>query len=59
VWDEQFDRDLAETLEYWYGPGGLWWDTEHEESSTKSAIESSAAPGEYFPPENAENRSEY
>jgi hypothetical protein len=59
VWDEQFDRDLAETLEYWYGPGGMWWDTEHEESSTKRAIEEAAAPGEYFPPAGADEPSDY
>ncbi len=31
VWNEQFDRDLAEDLLDYYGPGGLWWDTEEEE----------------------------
>ncbi len=30
VWDEPFDRSLAEELQRYYGPGGLWWDTEEE-----------------------------
>jgi len=30
VWHEQFDRDLAEELVKYYGPGGMWWDTDHE-----------------------------
>lgn len=30
VWDEPFDRSLAGILEMYYGPGGLWWDTEGE-----------------------------
>ena len=49
VWNAQFDVDLAEGLMYWYGPGGMWWDTEHEESSAKRAIENSLAPGAYVP----------
>ena len=51
-WDAQFDVDLAEGLMYWYGPGGLWWDTDHAESSAKRAIDASAAPGEYTPPDD-------
>lgn len=31
VWNEQFDRDLAEDLLNYYGPGGLWWDTDEDE----------------------------
>ncbi len=50
VWDAQFDVDLAEDLMYYYGPGGMWWDTEHAESSAKRAIEASQAPGAYQPP---------
>jgi hypothetical protein len=50
VWNAQFDVDLAEDLMYYFGPGGVWWDTEHEKSSAKRAIENSAHPGEYeFP----------
>jgi hypothetical protein len=51
-WDAQFDVDLAEGLLYWYGPGGIWWDTEHDESSSKRAIERSAFPGDYVAPED-------
>jgi hypothetical protein len=51
-WDAQFDVDLATMLMYWYGPGGMWWDTEHEESSAKRAIENSLAPGAYVPRED-------
>jgi hypothetical protein len=47
TWDAQFDRDLATALMYWYGPGGMWWDTEHDESSAKRAIENSLPPGEF------------
>lgn len=49
-WNEAFDVELAEGLSYWYGPGGVWWDTEHEESAGKRAIERSAAPGTVTPP---------
>jgi hypothetical protein len=48
-WDAQFDVDLANALSYWYGPGGIWWDHDHDESSAKAAIMRSAAPGEYEP----------
>lgn len=30
VWGEAFDRNLARALENWFGPGGRWWDTNHE-----------------------------
>jgi hypothetical protein len=48
-WDAQFDVDLANALMYWYGPGGMWWDTEHDDSSAKRAIEKSLRPGDYVP----------
>jgi len=50
VWNADFDVDLAEDLMIFFGPGGLWWDTDHEESSTKRSIENSLRPGEYTPP---------
>jgi hypothetical protein len=46
-WDAQFDVDLANALSYWYGPGGIWWDHDHDESSAKRAIANSLPPGEY------------
>jgi len=49
VWNAPFDVELANDLMYYLGPGGLWWDTEHEESSTKRAIERSLRPGEFVP----------
>ena len=52
VWNAQFDVDLAEDLMYWYGPRGMWWDTDHEDSSAKRAIENSGRPGEYTPSED-------
>ncbi|MFA9566508.1 MAG: hypothetical protein ACERLM_17735, partial [Acidimicrobiales bacterium] len=55
VWNAPFDVDLAEDLEIFFGPGGLWWDTDHEESSTKRSIENSLAPGEYTPPAKDED----
>jgi cytochrome c1 len=51
-WDAQFDVDLANALMYWYGPGGMWWDTDHEKSSARRAIERSAYPGDYVAPED-------
>ena len=30
VWDEPFDRGLATELQRYYGPGGIWWDTEED-----------------------------
>ena len=53
-WTTQFDVDLATDLMYWYGPGGMWWDTEHDDSSAKRAIENSAEPGSYKPVEDPE-----
>jgi len=49
VWNAPFDVDLAEDLEVFFGPGGLWWDTEHEESATKRALDNAAAPGSFIP----------
>jgi len=54
VWNAQFDVDLANALMYWYGPGGMWWDTEHEESSAKRAIENSLPPGAFVPRDDPE-----
>jgi hypothetical protein len=31
VWNEAFDRNLARDLQRYFGPGGLWWDTDHDE----------------------------
>jgi hypothetical protein len=53
-WDAPFDVDLANMLMYWYGPGGMWWDTDHEKSMAKRAIENSLAPGAYVPHEDPE-----
>ena len=58
VWNAEFDVHLAEELMEYFGPGGMWWDTEHEESSTKRAIENSLAPGEYTPPTMEEDISD-
>jgi hypothetical protein len=33
-------------LSYYFGPGGVWWDTEHVEASTQRLLRSSARPGE-------------
>jgi len=49
VWNAPFDVALANALSYWFGPGGMWWDTTHEESSTKRALERSLRPGEFVP----------
>lgn len=44
-WDEQFDVDLADALSYWYGPGGMWWDTTAMKSMARRFIDHAAAPG--------------
>jgi len=49
VWNAPFDVELAEDLKIFLGPGGLWWDTDHEESPTKRALDNAAAPGSYVP----------
>jgi hypothetical protein len=30
VWNQPFDRNLARRLQRYYGPGGIWWDTEED-----------------------------
>jgi mono/diheme cytochrome c family protein len=51
TWDAHFDRVLANKLKAYLGPGGKWWDTDHEKSFTKAILENAAVPGEYVPPE--------
>ncbi|MFQ6104581.1 MAG: T9SS type A sorting domain-containing protein [Candidatus Glassbacteria bacterium] len=42
-WTEASDVALADTLMYWYGPGGLWWDT------TPGGIEGDETGGSLLP----------
>lgn len=30
VWNESFDRNLARELQKYYGPGGVWWNTNND-----------------------------
>lgn len=46
TWNEAFDVDLAQALAHFFGPGGVWWDTEEHDSATKMLLEASAVPGE-------------
>jgi hypothetical protein len=57
VWNAQFDRDLAEELEYYFGPGGMWWDTDAEaaKSMTRRALDAAPQPGNYVEPEDLED----
>jgi hypothetical protein len=50
-WAAEFDVDLAEILMYYFGPGGMWWDTDHEHSMTKGMLQNAPAPGSYVPPD--------
>ncbi len=50
-WNEVTDVQLAEKLMWWYGPGGLWWDTDIEKSSSRRALRKALPPGSYDPPE--------
>ncbi|MFV2072615.1 MAG: ammonia-forming cytochrome c nitrite reductase subunit c552 [Thermoanaerobaculales bacterium] len=58
AWDDPFDVELAEELEVFFGPGGLWWDTDEEHSITKRALDNAAVPGSYVPPTNTEDISD-
>jgi len=51
-WGEQFDRDLATDLMYWYGPGGEWWDTTEPASMTRSILRTTMPPGRYEAPDD-------
>jgi hypothetical protein len=44
-WAETFDVLNAHELMKYFGPGGAWWDTEHEESMMQDAMAKAAAPG--------------
>ena len=51
-WDAPFDVDLSETLARFYGPGGVWWDTEHPMSSMRQILELAPLAGTYELPED-------
>lgn len=51
-WDQGFDRLTAIELEKYFGPGGIWWDTEDEDSATSEHLKNASPPGEYqLPPD--------
>ncbi len=45
-WDLAFDRQSARQLKRYFGPNGIWWDTNQLDSVTFKNLESAAAPGE-------------
>ncbi len=54
-WTQSRDKRRAKLLEKWFGQGGTWWDTSDPGSVTFENLEYlSARPGEYQPPESAE-----
>ena len=46
TWDTGFDRQLANKLSRYFGPGGIWWDTTDTDSVTFENLESAAYPGD-------------
>jgi len=50
-WDAQFDVDLATKLMEWYGPGGMWWDTEMPTSAEGQILRMAHPPGTFDHPE--------
>jgi hypothetical protein len=51
VWNAPFDVELAEILEYFFGSGGMWWDTDHEKSMTGQLLQDAILPGSYAKPD--------
>lgn len=58
VWDDPFDVELSQRLEAYYGPDGVWWDTEEggdddgegEATMMRRVMDQAAAPGEVETP---------
>lgn len=55
TWNEEFDTKNAEALKKFFGPGGIWWDTDHAKSATGKALAVTAAPGSVPPPADPDN----
>lgn len=57
IWNSDFEVQNATKLMDYFGPGGIWWDTEAEDSLAGMAIKAAAAPGEiiYDPDEEPED----
>ncbi|MCP4902215.1 MAG: hypothetical protein GY906_35055, partial [bacterium] len=53
TWTNLFDRMTARELKKYYGPGGLWWDTDHEESMMFTIMHEAARPGAVEDPTKA------
>jgi hypothetical protein len=49
VWNKAFDRQAARKLRQYFGPGGIWWDTDDGDSVTFENLEKAALPGEVGP----------
>jgi len=45
TWTNYFDALTATELMKYFGPGGMWWDTDHAESMMQDAAAKAAAPG--------------
>jgi len=50
VWNGRYDRNLANRLRRYFGPGGIWWDTSSDFSVTGENLQGAAAPGTYVSP---------
>jgi len=59
AWDEPFDVALANALEVYFGPGGMWWDTTMLKSMTRRFLEHANPPGIYDPNEADANEFEF
>lgn len=52
IWNDQFAVDSAEVLMGYYGPGGMWWDTDEAKSLGGLEMDDALAPGVYELPED-------
>ncbi len=52
VWNDDFAVDTATKLMEYFGPGGMWWDTNEPKSMTGKIIDRAEAPGVYQLPED-------
>jgi len=50
TWNEEFDVLNAEELGLYFGPGGMWWDTDAKNSPTGLFIEDAPLPGSVVVP---------
>jgi len=54
VWNSDFEVMNANELMEYFGPGGLWWDTDQAQSMTARVMRNAAPPGEIIVDPNEE-----